>query len=827
MSGIDKAKLFEQLSYTPMEHQWLFHRAPQRFRVAVCGRRAGKALPITTPIPTPYGWRRLSEIEVGDLVFGANGKPTMVTGATDVMYGHNCFKIVFDDGTSIIADEEHQWFTYDKPARKALSDPRRHTKPRVRTTLEIANTLLTNTAKPESNHSIPMPAPVEFEPANLPLDPYVLGIWLGDGGSGGKLSTSDQEILDELEIRGFSNRHISEYDYYIYGLHTKLREMGLNNVNSRPRIYKKIVPKEYLTASIDQRLELLQGLMDSDGTVDKRRGQCTFDNGNLNLAKSVLYLCRSLGIKAYFGSRVSKLNGIEHGTSYRVWFSTHLPVFKLKRKLQYSQTAKLVGRARQRFIMAVEPVDSVPVRCIEVASTDSLYLASSSFIVTHNTEMVGNDRIANLLEPKTLGWIVGPTYDLGMKEFRVMWDSLIVNGKLGHDKRIKKNFSVKSGDMHIEMPWGARVEVRSATHPETLVGDGLAWVIMSEAAKQSLETWEKYIRPALADKRGTADFVTTPEGKNWIYDLYKLGRSKPDLYKSFRFPSWVNNVVFPDGENDEEILHLKDALTEEYFLQEIAADFTSLVGRIFNEFDEEVHVLPVAHEFNPQWANYIAFDWGFTAPLAAIEFQVSPRDEIYVWREHYVTNRTLEWHINSLKERHNPEGYHLDGAFGDAADPQAVEYVSQHLVYCQADPDSKMWLPGIRLMNQALKQHEVGKDEYDRPVMRPRYFVDPDCENHISEMINYRARKGISPNEFKGSSVVERNSADHSIDAMRYALMHLWEVGVQHHLDEVYDVVNMGTPRETITISQEDLELVGAGPTSFFNFNLDAGGGRF
>lgn len=444
------------------------------------------------------------------------------------------------------------------------------------------------------------------------------------------------------------------------------------------------------------------------------------------------------------------------------------------------------------------------------------------------TAMAGNDRVANLLVPDSLGWIVGPTYDLGMKEFRVMWDSLIVNGKLGHDKRIKRNFSVKSGDMYIEMPWKSKVEVRSATHPETLVGDGLSWAIISEAAKQDEETWQKYIRPALADKRGTADFVTTPEGKNWVFDMFQKGRTRPKEYVSFRFPSWVNNKVFPGGENDEEIQQLRETTLEEWFLQEIAAEFTAIVGRIFPEFDEEIHILAQPHTFRPDWPNYIAFDWGFTAPLAAMEFQVSPRDEVYVWREHYITNRTLEWHINELKQRENPPGYHLDGAFGDAADPQAVEYVSQHMVYCQADPDSKMWLPGIRLMKQAIKPLQVDTDVYDRPVMGSRYYVDPSCTNHIDEMLGYRAKKGISPNEFKGSGVVERNTPDHTIDAMRYALMHLWEVGVQHHLDEVYDIHNMGTLREKITIpTPEEQALVGAAPTSFFNFNLDAGGGRF
>ena len=238
------------------------------------------------------------------------------------------------------------------------------------------------------------------------------------------------------------------------------------------------------------------------------------------------------------------------------------------------------------------------------------------------------------------------------------------------------------------------------------------------------------------------------------------------------------------------------------------------------------------HTFNPAWKNYIAFDWGFTAPLAAIEFQVSPRDEIYVWREHYVENRTLEWHLAELKDRPNPPGYHLDGAFGDAADPEAVEYVSKHLVYCQADPASKLWMPGIRLMKEALKPVEVDKDEYDRPIMGSRYHVDPSCVNHINEMTGYRAKKGISANEFKGAGVVERNIPDHSIDAMRYGLMHLFKVGVQHHLDEVYNITNMGTPRQQI-VPDGDRELAAAGaatssrPAGFFNFNIDAGGGRF
>src|ERR1035437_8554268 len=131
--------------------------------------------------------------------------------------------------------------------------------------------------------------------------------------------------------------------------------------------------------------------------------------------------------------------------------------------------------------------------------------------------MTGRDMEPKLLLPNKLYWIVGPTYDLGEKEFRVIWNDLIVNKQLGKDGKIKRSYNKKQGNMFIQFPWNTRIEVRSADHPENLVGDALDWVIMSEAAKHQEETWERFIRPALADRRGGADFPTTPEGYNWLY----------------------------------------------------------------------------------------------------------------------------------------------------------------------------------------------------------------------------------------------------------------------------------------------------------------------
>lgn len=411
---------------------------------------------------------------------------------------------------------------------------------------------------------------------------------------------------------------------------------------------------------------------------------------------------------------------------------------------------------------------------------------------TGKSTMVARDREASLLTPNKLGWIVAPTYDLGAKEFAVMWQDLIVHMGLRSDKRVKKNFNIKGGDMYIEFPWDSRVEVRSASVPERLVGEGLDWAILAEAAKLGPRVFQKDIRAALSDKRGGADFVTTPEGKNWLYkSVWRRGiKDLPEynkLYESWRFPSWVNREVYPGGYEDPEIQDMLETVLEEWFLQEIAAEFTAVVGKIFGEFDEETHVRH--HEFRPDWPNYMAFDWGYANPLAAVEFQVSPQDTIHVWREHYESFRTLEWHVETIKARPNPDGYRLDGAFGDAADPEAVEYVTKHLVTCQADPDSKLWLTGIRLMKRFLKpeqQSEVDRDDNEVPILTPRYFVDPNCENHIDEMLGYKTKETVTGDEFKGAGIVASGIPDHTLDAVRYGLMHLYEVGVQDHLADLY-----------------------------------------
>lgn len=423
--------------------------------------------------------------------------------------------------------------------------------------------------------------------------------------------------------------------------------------------------------------------------------------------------------------------------------------------------------------------------------------------------MAARDREPQLFLPDKLGWIVGPTYDLGEKEFRVIWQDLIIGQQLGRDKRIKRAYNKKQGNMFIQFPWNSRVEVRSADHPENLVGDALDWVIMSEAAKQKQETWERFIRPALADKRGGADFPTTPEGFNWLFELWMFGQDKemPD-YESWRFPSWANSMIYPLGDSDPEIILLKKTMSPEAFMQEIAADFSSFVGKIYPEWDVQKHVCNV--QFNPAWPNYIAFDWGYTNPLAAIEFQVSPRDEIYIWREHYLAYTRIEEHCKMLRAREQPAGYHLDVAFGDAADPEAAETVSRNLVGCIALPEAKEnWRDGIDLV-RSFMEREDGEDEFGGPIYKPALFVDHSCKNVINEFNNYKA-----PQSTKGRNVQEIGvrQSDHALDAIRYGLVHLYRLGANRHLAEVISANDRGyvDPLAAMTSNSELSSLVGSG----------------
>jgi hypothetical protein len=381
--------------------------APHVIMVGATG--SGKLLPLETRIPTPEGWTTMGEIKVGQTLFDEFGKSCHVTNVFDIEQTPELYRFTFDDGTEIDSCKDHLWVTYDAKERVALlkrtkefrekrkesrnnkdfctahrlfmsAIQKRDTNKKllpiptgtVRTTQEIVNTLRVGKEQ-RANHAIRVPGALTLPPKELPIDPYLLGLWLGDGTAcKATITNPDEEIT-----KNWNKIKSQKYEYRVPGLQEKLKENNLLN--------NKHVPTAYLRASYGQRMDLLQGLMDTDGTVNRNSGSVTFDNTNESLVDAVIELACSLGQKP--GKKTCSeayLNGVRHKDCYSVCWTPTEYVFRLerKRKLQKLSTRQTT---KFRYIIKAEKIPTRPGRCIMVSSPSKIYLAGDRMIPTHNT----------------------------------------------------------------------------------------------------------------------------------------------------------------------------------------------------------------------------------------------------------------------------------------------------------------------------------------------------------------------------------------------------------------------------------------------------------
>lgn len=326
--------------------------------------RHGKALALDTPIPTPSGWTTMGELKVGDLVFDEKGRPTRVMWVSPVWKDRPVYEVTTDDGDSIIADAEHEWLV-----RLDRKWPVQHTK----TTRYLAERTCSRKPMVTNAWSLVLPE------RELPIDPYVLGVWLGDGNS--RCARITSSILDqsytraEIERAGYkTSTHADPTAFGVSDLQKKLRLNGL--------LKNKHIPDAYLRASREQRLSLLQGLIDTDGYVAKD-GQVEFCSTNLRLAEGVSELVHSLGYKASIILGRAVLRGKDCGPKYRVMF--YMPdAARMPRKRDRCVTPK---KQPNRYL-SFRPAGVADTVCIEVESPSHLFLCGRSMIPTHNSASV-------------------------------------------------------------------------------------------------------------------------------------------------------------------------------------------------------------------------------------------------------------------------------------------------------------------------------------------------------------------------------------------------------------------------------------------------------
>jgi len=326
----------------------------------------GKALAIDTPLPTPTGWTTMGELHVGDEVVGASGRPCLVTFTTPVMHDRRCYEVIFDDGSTVVADADHQWFAYDLATWQSLptrQDAETVRLPRVVTTQQMVDEGLHARTDGRLNWYIPLARPLDLPHADVPVDPYVLGCRLGDDEKTG----SEMAVLAAPTSAGPGRTLTREF-----------RAIGLVHRAG------KHIPAAYLRGSIEQRLALLQGLVDTGGHVAPS-GVVSLCLPDLALLRQARELVCSLGHKP--GPIRERSVPRPDGREAKGW------------RLRWTPLAP--GRSTRRAIVSIRPVPPVPVRCITVDSADHLYLAGESMIPTHNTSFALGIAANAALEART------------------------------------------------------------------------------------------------------------------------------------------------------------------------------------------------------------------------------------------------------------------------------------------------------------------------------------------------------------------------------------------------------------------------------------------
>lgn len=339
-----------------------------------------KGLDINVPILTDNGWKTMGTIEVGDVVYDKEGEKCKVLHTSEVHH-RKCYEITFNNKDKIIADNEHRWLV-------TFGNDTRGLKEVVMTTEEIYTYLQQFKGNKVYSHKIPKiynPKPIVNGDIQLPIDPYVLGCWLGDGHKAdGKITNKDDGIWNEIEKRGYNlGEDVSQggtgkaKTRTVFGLRTELRKIGL--------LGNKHIPDIYLNASFGQRLDLLRGLMDTDGYYNKTRNRFVMCTTQEWQAKATKIIASTLGFKTTTIKSRGKCNNCKNKKEFDkidVAFTGDINPFLIKHT---SIEGPKNNTHKFRNIINVEEVETVPTRCIEVDSPTHTFLCGENFLVTHNT----------------------------------------------------------------------------------------------------------------------------------------------------------------------------------------------------------------------------------------------------------------------------------------------------------------------------------------------------------------------------------------------------------------------------------------------------------
>ncbi len=521
-----------------------------RFTICKLPRQYGKAIDLEEDILTTKGFIKFRDIKVGDMIYGKNGKPTKVIMVTPVMFDHDCYEIEFDDGTTVKCDAEHLWEINCSWWNKS----------KVLNTLEIIEQFK-KTKKSGSGLYINLNEKLEFNnEENLPIDPYVLGLWLGDGNSyDSRITCHDKDfdfykkIIPNIEYFKFTKDKEHIIRFKIKDLFQKLKSLDL--------IKNKHIPQQYINSSIENRLNLVKGLMDTDGWIGKNSGQIEFYQKDEVLLDDVNFILRSLGIKTRKSYKTIK------GSNYFcLRLFTNLNLFLLPRKLERQKTHIYSEVNKKLYIKNITKIDSRPVKCIKVDNEDHLFLIGKNLIPTHNSTTVIAFFLWYILFHKGVSVAILANKASTSRE-------LLYRLKLAYEylpNFLKQGIiSWNKGD--IELANRSKI-IAASTSADSIRGGTYNMILLDEFAHVPDNIAEEFfnsVYPTITSGESSKIIiVSTPKGMNMFYTIWKKAEAKKNQY----VPINIHWTAWPG--RDERWKQEQIANTsEEQFKQEFETEF--------------------------------------------------------------------------------------------------------------------------------------------------------------------------------------------------------------------------------------------------------------
>ncbi len=468
-------------------------------------RKNGKLLDLDTPIPTVNGWKRNGDLKKGDQIFAESGSVCNVVHAHNPVTPDQCYRVVFSDGTFIDAGDEHLW-TIERKNPSAKWDIVTLTTQQI---VEEGITINRHDAKNERKFRLKLHNALQPTSKELTIDPYLFGAWLGDGTSStGSLTLNDR---DRVEI---VSQFPDDFEYSESCFKNSCARVTAHGLRSRLNwegvINNKHIPNGYLFGDEHQRRRLLQGIVDTDGHVD-RVSKVEITTVIEQLSKDITTLARSLGFKVSCIQEIAKLNGREIGPKWRINFTaykednictTSWHVNRLKPRPENPT------RSRTVQITSINPIPTKPMRCITVDSPSSLYLAGEGMHQTHNSTLAAGVALAALMgdaEPGAEVYLIARTES----QARIVYD--FITQMISQDEMLSAKLTAfKTAVWCDEL--GAKIEPLTGK-PKGKHGLNASCIIGDEMHEWDGDDLYTFVHQSEGTRRQPLDFLISTAGQ--------------------------------------------------------------------------------------------------------------------------------------------------------------------------------------------------------------------------------------------------------------------------------------------------------------------------